>query len=1375
MSISTITGSEADDTLTGDAGVMNFINGLGGNDTLTGRDSADSLSGGDGHDLLMGGAGGDTLDGGDGIDTASYAGSGVGVVVDLGTGDTSGGDADGDILTDIEGVIGSDASDSIYGSDLENDLAGGDGDDYLDGGGGSDVLAGGKGNDTLIGGGDVSNDIADFRAAEGPVSVRLTEEADPDNYDAGGATGEGTDLLDGFEGAFGSAYGDTLRGGSHGDLLVGGDGDDLVSGGDGGDSLQGSAGADTLQGGGGDDELLGGAGDDTLEGGAGADVLNGDDGIDTADYAQSGAAVNVDLDSGTGTGGDAAGDSYSSIEAVIGSSQDDTIYGATGSQLLQGGQGNDQVLGADGADTVEGGAGDDTLTGGEGNDRLDGGDGFDMAAYYDHSGAVMVNLEAGTSSLNDTLVGMEGAHGGDYADTLIGSGDDNRLIGGGAGDLLQGAAGNDDLRGEQGDDTLEGGDGIDTLSGGEGNDVYLGVEGLDTVTELAAGGHDEVQTGLSLYTLVDHVEDLTGTSSDGQILIGNAGDNVITGGGGDDQLSGGDSGADTLDGGSGNDTFQATDGIVVIGGDGIDMLQLDGALPETITALDGGGFTITTTSDGTQTVQGLEKIVDPSGRALLLVGNGGFASLQDALDAAQPGDTIRLFEDSSPEFYRGQFIVRTGGITIEAAEGHDITLEAPDTANQVQTGTTINGWLKFSILELDVADPTQGAVTVRGITIDGRGQGAASSDDPMVGIAISDTAAVIEDVTITGIREPLESDDNLSGYSTHYGIVAEGSSALETAVTVEVRNSTISDFQKTGIVAWGPKLDVLIEDNTINASGERGKSNQNGMQIGSAASNGRDGTTGIIRNNTINDIAPGSPGYSATGILVRQAGTLEISGNTISGPAELSAPIETMGSVGVGLYEAGTAATVSNNTFNQTTIGVFIEAPWGPLETYDAAHVLSGNHYENAYIGVYDSQDNNNNGFDGLAQNALTITVDSSALVTNGRGFIQYSLFGGDDSFVDTGAAATVLDAGDGADTITAGSGADSLDGGAGDDTLSGGAGNDTLVGGEGSNLLQGDAGFDTADYSGESDSIRVDLSESAVERADGDDTLVSIEAVIGTDYSDIMRGDDEANVLAGGDGNDFFRASLGADTLIGGDGTDWVVYLHEDFADGVVVSLDSTQPGGQSAAGQMLSEIEGVIGTLADDWIIGDVSDAGCPVDNILLGLAGDDILDGGYGDDTLAGGAGDDLLLGGEGFDTALYLARSTAIEVRLDLGYVTHGLNTDELVAIEGVVGSAFDDLMIGDAEGNAFDGLDGDDTLEGGAGGDSLHGGDGIDTASYAHAKSGVTASLDSIGIDSIGILDAPDSPNTGEALGDLYDSIENLEGSIYADALYGNAE
>lgn len=104
--------------------------------TTTGNDS---IWGYDGDDTISGSKGNDTIDGGDGTDTLTYAASSAGVNVDL-TRSTAqiGGDAAGDMLYNI---------DNLVGSKLNDTLAGDNGDNVLTGGGGSDSLIGNGGYD----------------------------------------------------------------------------------------------------------------------------------------------------------------------------------------------------------------------------------------------------------------------------------------------------------------------------------------------------------------------------------------------------------------------------------------------------------------------------------------------------------------------------------------------------------------------------------------------------------------------------------------------------------------------------------------------------------------------------------------------------------------------------------------------------------------------------------------------------------------------------------------------------------------------------------------------------------------------------------------------------------------------------------------------------------------------------------------------------------------------------------------------------------------------------------------------------------------------------------------------------------------------------
>ena len=158
-----VAGFSSDDVI--DAlGGNDTVNGNDGDDTLTGGAGDDILNGGAGDDILDGGPGADTLDGGPGSDTASYQNSAAAVLVRLHDANAVRlGDAQGDTLTGIEHLVGSERNDILAGDGEDNrlegrggndDLFGGPagGDDMMYGGNGDDRIFGGRGNDTLTGG-----------------------------------------------------------------------------------------------------------------------------------------------------------------------------------------------------------------------------------------------------------------------------------------------------------------------------------------------------------------------------------------------------------------------------------------------------------------------------------------------------------------------------------------------------------------------------------------------------------------------------------------------------------------------------------------------------------------------------------------------------------------------------------------------------------------------------------------------------------------------------------------------------------------------------------------------------------------------------------------------------------------------------------------------------------------------------------------------------------------------------------------------------------------------------------------------------------------------------------------------------------------------
>lgn len=335
----------------------------------------------------------------------------------------------------------------------------------------------------------------------------------------------------------------------------------------------------------------------------------------------------------------------------------------------------------------------------------------------------------------------------------------------------------------------------------------------------------------------------------------------------------------------------------------------------------------------------------------------------------------------------------------------------------------------------------------------------------------------------------------------------------------------------------------------------------------------------------------------------------------------------------------------------------------------------------------------------------------------------------------------------------------DSIYGLLGDDALHGGDGNDLLDGGEGNDALDGGSnnggkfGGDTADYSKATNAVIVDLFAGTATGGAGDDTLINIENIIGSAFSDTLIGDDfNANELYGGKGDDTLLGGEGDDILTGGLGNDFLdggklgsdTASYSDAAGAVTVNLVSGLATG-NAGKDTLVNIESIFGSSYADTLTGDANfnqiNGGAGNDSLsggggidtLFGDAGDDSLNGGDGDDLLNGGDGDDTLNGGAGgSDTADYSSATSSVNVNLLTGIATGGSGNDIVLSIENVLGSfsasntltgnagsneliggVSNDKLAGGAGDDTLWGNDGDDALTGGAGADSMNGGWGND--------------------------------------------------------------
>ena len=294
------------------------------------------------------------------------------------------------------------------------------------------------------------------------------------------------------------------------------------------------------------DDLRGYKGDDRISHAAGVDFLSGGIGTDTLEvvWGETGPLVFNPLIGQTILSDGARFSNFERFE-VTGGSGNDELRGRALDDLLVGGPGNDVLYGMDGNDKLysysksepSGASEFDRLYGGDGNDHL----------------AMSGGGEAYGENGNDYIVGLgTGArlYGGAGDDTISASnlapaGSYNELYGGDGADILDGSRQNE---------RLDGGRGADQMRGSSGDDTYVVDRREDVVVEFIDQGVDTVEIRYS-YILGANLENLLLTDSSDANIWGNTGQNVLVGNAGNNLVTG-RGGVDLLTGGDGGDTFR---------------------------------------------------------------------------------------------------------------------------------------------------------------------------------------------------------------------------------------------------------------------------------------------------------------------------------------------------------------------------------------------------------------------------------------------------------------------------------------------------------------------------------------------------------------------------------------------------------------------------------------------------------------------------------------------------------------------------------------------------------------------------------------------------------------------------------------------------
>ena len=568
------------------------------------------INGGDGDDFISGGGGNDLINGGSDTDTVMYnfANSRVSVsLLDFGSGgNATDGDGGSDTLVSIENVHASRFNDFVLGNSDDNTILGFAGDDTILAGSGNDTIRGGDNNDFLRGG--LGNDTVDGGAG--------TDTAEFNDWN-----GFTSNVFSSLRGSITLGEGNTatsavLTRTTGGFLTSTIETDTLI----GIENVNGSDHAETITGNSLANILNGDGGNDVIDGGRGADTLNGGNGIDTATFLSGNLFQFVSVEASLSSGLANISRTTLTLNGAVTTTETDTLSSI---ENLTSGSGTDRLTGNASGNILNGGAGGDTLAGLGGADTLIGGDGIDTADYKASTDSVKVHLGLGLASSGhaegDSLQSIENLTGSEHGDSLSGSDDVNVIKGNGGDDIIEGGAGAD---------TLDGGAGINTLSYESSAGVLVSLSGAFAATGDAAGD------------VTSNFQNISGSTTGDDFLIGDAGDNQLFGNGGNDVLIGG-VGADLLNGGEGFDTanYNGPGAVNIDLAQGIAAGKAEGDTYVSIEAFLGG--------DGADTMKG-----DSGGNTFsgfggqnTLVGRGGDDTLlggadEDTLLGGNDNDTL---------------------------------------------------------------------------------------------------------------------------------------------------------------------------------------------------------------------------------------------------------------------------------------------------------------------------------------------------------------------------------------------------------------------------------------------------------------------------------------------------------------------------------------------------------------------------------------------------------------------------------------------------------------------------------------------------------------------------------------------------------------
>ncbi len=1023
---------------------------------------------------------------------------------------------------------------------------------------------------------------------------------------------------------------------------------------------------------------------------------------------------------------------------IVGGSGNSTLTASGGTSItLFGGSGNDSISSTGGTGvSLNGGSGNSTLTSSGGTSiTLFGGSG---STTLSASGGTSVSLSGGSGS--STL----SSSGGSSITLFGGSGNDSISSTGGTNVSMSGGSGSSTL-------TASGGTSI-TLFGGSGNDSISTTNGSNVSVVGGSGNSTLSSTGGTNITLFGSSGSSTISSSGGSSvsLSGGSGNSTMTasggtsitlfGGSGNDSLSTTNGSNVTVVGGSGNSTLTASGGtsITLFGGTGNDSLSTSNG--SNVSVVGGSGNSTLSSTGGTSISlfggSGSSTISSSGGTSVSLVGGSGSATI-----TASGGTSITLFGGSGNDSLsttNGSNVTAVGGSgnsTITASGGTSITLFGGSGNDSI---TTTNG-SSVSVIA-GSGNSTLSSSGGTNITLFGSSGSSTISSTGGSSVSLSGGSGSATITASGGTSITLFGGTGNDSLSTTNG--------SNVTVVGGTGNSTLASSGGTSITLFGGS-----GSDSISSTGGSSVSMVGGSGNSTLASSG--GTSITLFGGSGNDSLSTTNGSNVTVVGGTGNSTLASSGGTsitlFGGSGSDS--ISSTGGSSVSVIGGSGNSTITAS--GGTSITLFGGSGNDSISSTNGSNVTVVGGTGNSTIAS--SGGTSITLFGGSGNDSIASTGGSSVSVIGGSGNSTITASGGTSITLFGGSGNDSLSTTNGSNvTVVGGTGNSTLSSSGGTSiTLFGGAGNDSIASTHDATVsIIGGSGSDTITTSGDSLATVSAGGAKAAQISETNGTSISLFGGSGDDTLTAVGG--ASITLFGEDGNNTYQLTgLAANPLsvtvndlnttaaaiattdstpngintLTFPGMSGVTIDLSNFSTGTMLDPSQIQQAAPGLSVGLIGLFQNVVGTPGDDHITGNSSA------NVLdAGGSGNDTLAAGSGPATLIAGNGNDLLVTGSGGTTFVFPAGGSG-NITIDPPANTAGLNVLDFSqlgsgvtvnlgssaaqqvspglsltlqnpnAINGLIDSAWNDSITGNAANDRFFVGSGNDTFVGGGGNDT----------------------------------------------------------------------